>query len=129
MYKCIDKTIYLRCEENCFEMRAPIVPRDIYILKEEGFTIYVETSKNRIYKDDEYAFEGAILTTKKWYDPLFKNALIIGLKDVVELDKLSNHNFEYILASDIILPSNSSKKLNNSFDFSFTCVIIGISNS
>ena len=106
MYKCIDKTIYVRCEENCFEMRTPIVPRDINILKEEGFTIYIETSTNRIYNDDEYESEGAILTTKKWYDPLFKNALIIGLKDVVELDKLSNHKHLYF--------SHTYKNQNNS---------------
>jgi saccharopine dehydrogenase (NAD+, L-lysine-forming) len=95
MYKQIYKIIYLRCEENYFEMRTPIVPKDIIILKEEGFTIYIETSTNRIYKDDEYELEGAIITTKKWYDPLFKNALIVGLKNVVELDKLSNHNHMY----------------------------------
>ena len=59
--------IYIRSEINLNEHRCPIVPQHISKLKELGYSIYIESSKNRVYSDAEYQKEGAIITTNKWY--------------------------------------------------------------
>lgn len=91
--KC--NVLYIRNENNEKEYRTPIVPKDVQILISLGYAVYIESSKHRIFKDAEYVKCGAIITIEKWYMPMFKNALIIGLKDVVELDKLDYHNHMY----------------------------------
>ena len=89
------KIIYLRCEINDNEKRTPIIPSDIPKLIYSGFVIYVESSQNRIYSDIDYLNEGAIITHKPWFHSDFQYALIIGLKEIRELDKLSNHKHLY----------------------------------
>jgi alanine dehydrogenase len=51
--------IYLRCEINENEKRTPIIPTHVPKLLENGFVVYVETSKNRVFTDNEYLNEGA----------------------------------------------------------------------
>jgi len=87
--------IYVRNEYNELEHRTPIIPIHIPILLKLGFIIYIQSSNHRIYSDKEYLFNGAIITDMNWYEPLFKNALIIGLKDIKQIDKLSNHKHLY----------------------------------
>jgi len=87
----ISVLIYLRAELNANEFRCPLIPSDIKKLIENGFKIFIEASKYRIYKDEEYEKIGAIITSKPWHDNEFKNALIIGLKEISNLDKLDNH--------------------------------------
>ena len=95
-YGKIDKIIYIRREYNEFEYRTPIVPSDINNLIHMGFVVYVQTSEHRIFLDNEYKENGAIITEKYWYDDLiFNNALIIGLKDIEDLHKLSHHRHLY----------------------------------
>lgn len=98
--------LYLRSELNNFEYRTPIIPDDINKLINNGFIVFVESSKYRIYKDDDYKKAGAIITNNKWYDSIFNNALIVGLKEIDLLDKLSSHIHIYF--------SHSYKKQNNS---------------
>ena len=102
--------LYIRCENNQDEYRTPIIPEHVEILIKNGFTIYVETSKNRIYTDIEYFNKGAIITTEKWY--LFKNALIIGLKEI-NLEKLNGHTHMYF--SHSFKNQINSKNILNSF--------------
>ena len=87
--------IYIRAELNPNEHRCPIVPNDIKQLIEQGYILYVESSTNRIYSDDEYLKNGGIVTNKKWYLDEFKNGIIIGLKELSNLDKLDNHIHVY----------------------------------
>lgn len=87
--------LYIRGEINNNERRTPIVPTDIPLLLSRGFIVYVESSNNRIYKNDEYLTEGAILTTKEWCDPLFKDAYIVGIKKINNMENLSNHTHVY----------------------------------
>jgi len=94
-YGKIDKIIYIRREYNEFEYRTPIVPCDINNLIHMGFVVYVQTSKHRFFLDNEYKENGAIITEKYWYDSIFNNALIIGLKDIEDLHKLSHHRHLY----------------------------------
>lgn len=87
--------IYLRAELNENEFRCPLIPSDIKQLIDYGYKVYVESSKYRIYEDNEYKKVGAIITIKSWYDNEFKNGLIIGLKEISDLDKLDKHKHIY----------------------------------
>lgn len=105
-----NKTIYLRAENIPSECRTPLVPRDISILSQAGFTIYVQSSTTRIYSDQEYSVSGAHITDLSWTDHLFQDVLIIGLKTLPDLDQLSGHRHLYFAhsfknqsGSDIIL--------------------------
>ena len=102
----MNKIIYIRAECNNDEYRTPIIPIHVKILINNGFNIYIQASASRIYADSDYEKQGAIITTKLWYDDLFKEALIIGLKEIPNLDKLNNHTHLYF--------SHSFKNQSNS---------------
>lgn len=86
------KVIYLRSESNRNEKRTPITPSDCSKLFANGFLLYVQKSRHRVYSDQEYEENGAIITDLPWYDPIFQHSLIIGLKEFPELDRLSQHS-------------------------------------
>lgn len=88
-------TIFLRSEDLPNECRTPLIPSDVKKLLRNGFQVYVQTSKNRVYKDDLYSKAGAVLTTQKWYNPNYKTALIVGLKEFFDLSKLDKHTHVY----------------------------------
>jgi len=125
MTENIFKKIYIRKENIYPEARVPIVPDDIIKLMNIGFTVFVESSENRIYDDDCYERCGAIITTKLWYDDEFKKFLIIGLKELQDLDKLDWHKHIYFSHSykgqpgaDVIL-SKFSKSNSVIYDFEY----------
>jgi saccharopine dehydrogenase (NAD+, L-lysine-forming) len=88
---CLFKpVIFLRDEINANEFRCPLVPKDIGLLVENGFVIYVQRSTHRIYSDEEYEKAGAMLTDLSWFHDIFRHALIIGLKC------FSDKDFDYL---------------------------------
>jgi len=87
--------LYIRNERNINEHRTPLIPRHVKDLINNGFIIYIQSSVHRIYTDLEYTLVGATITNKCWHDSLFNNALIIGLKDFINLHKLSYHTHIY----------------------------------
>jgi saccharopine dehydrogenase (NAD+, L-lysine-forming) len=82
--------IYLRSETYENEFRAPLVPDDVRELIQEGFTVIVEKSNKRIFRDIQYLAAGARLTRKKWYDQNTET-IIIGIKELDRLDLLKSH--------------------------------------
>jgi len=86
------KVIYLRSESNRNEKRTPVTPVDCSKLSKNGFLIYVQKSPHRIYSDQDYEENGAILTELPWFDPIFQHSLIVGLKEFPELDRLAGHS-------------------------------------
>jgi saccharopine dehydrogenase (NAD+, L-lysine-forming) len=88
-------TIYIRNETRKNEHRTPIVPSDIFTLKQCGYTVYVEKSDTRCFKDVEFEASGAIITDKSWIE--FPDALIVGIKELKEedMDLLENHTHVY----------------------------------
>ena len=98
--------IYIRKEIIDNEYRTPLIPRDIKKLIDKGFIIYVQTCKKRVYTDNVYRNSGAIITSDKWYEPKFKNAIIIGIKELDNLEKLNNNTHIYF--------SHTFKNQNNS---------------
>lgn len=105
--------IYIRAELNPNEYRCPIVPHDIKKLIEYGYIVYIESSTSRIYTNEEYIKNGAILTNKKWYSDEFNQGIIIGLKELSNLDKLNNHIHVYF--SHSYKNQNNSNEILNSF--------------
>jgi saccharopine dehydrogenase (NAD+, L-lysine-forming) len=89
------RILYIRSETIKNEHRTPIVPKDIPLLLSYGYTVYIESAHSRIYNDSEYSYNGAIVTEKKWWDSLFQNAYILGLKEVADIDKLDSHTHVY----------------------------------
>jgi len=83
--------LYIRKEVNENEYRTPLTPHDLANLIKQGWTVYVESSDNRIYKDDEYSKIGCIVTKNKWYNNEYNKGIIVGLKELTNLDKLYNH--------------------------------------
>lgn len=119
------KVIYLRGESNRNEKRTPITPSDCCKLSENGFLIYVQKSHFRIYSDQEYEENGAIVTDLPWYDQMFQHSLIVGLKEFPELDRLSkhshlffSHSFRKQANSDKILDAFCSTQ-SKLFDFEY----------
>jgi len=98
--------IFLRNEVYENEIRTPLIPSDIKILINNNFTVFVESCPYRIYADELYEKEGAIITLDKWYDIKYKNFIIIGIKELNYLEKLNKHTHLYF--------SHSYKKQKNS---------------
>lgn len=86
----MSKLIYIRKEVNLIEYRTAFIPSDIKTLIKNNFIVYIEKSKYRIYCDEEYEINGAILTEKPWWENEFKDFLIVGLKEI-DLNKLNGH--------------------------------------
>ena len=76
-------------------MRTPIVPGDVPFLIQNAFTVYIQSSSTRIYSDNDYSKKGAIVTREEWFHPMFRTALIVGLKELDNLDKLNRHTHIY----------------------------------
>jgi saccharopine dehydrogenase (NAD+, L-lysine-forming) len=89
------KCILIRKETVENEIRTPLIPKDVERLIQNGYTIYVQSSKTRIYPDSQYEKAGAIITEKPWHTAQFNNYLIIGLKALPDLDQLNNHTHIY----------------------------------
>ena len=91
----IKKNIYIRNEININEKRSPIVPYDICKLINFGYKVWVQKSFHRIFTNEEYENNGAIITELNWFDPKFKDFIIVGLKELDNLDKLNSHTHLY----------------------------------
>ncbi len=89
------KKIFIRKETHLHEYRTPLVPKDIKTLIQAGFTVFVQSSSDRIYKDSEYEIAGALLTTDEWHAYNYQDALILGIKELDHLEKLHRHTHAY----------------------------------
>jgi len=98
--------IFLRNEMCENEIRTPLIPADVKILINNNIIVFVESSQYRIYADELYEKEGAIITIDKWYDKKYNNCIIIGIKELNYLEKLNKHTHLYF--------SHSYKKQQNS---------------
>lgn len=89
------KKIYIRKEINSKELRAPLVPSDVKKLIDLDYCVIVQSSPFRFFHDDEYENSGAIITNLEWYNEKFNDYLIIGIKELDNLDKLNSHTHLY----------------------------------
>ncbi len=111
------KSIFLRKEVYPNEFRCPIVPNDVKILRENGFKVIVQSSSFRCFSNYEFEKAGAIITDENW--SFFPNSLIIGLKELDNIEKLNanthiyfSHTFKNQTGSEIILDFFAKSKSN-----------------
>jgi saccharopine dehydrogenase (NAD+, L-lysine-forming) len=87
--------LFIRKETYPNEHRTPLTPSDVGILIRSGFSVFVERSEKRVYKDEEYEKEGATLTPFPWNFPYYKSCLILGLKELENIEILDQHSHAY----------------------------------
>jgi len=88
--------IFIRKEIYPNEYRTPLVPDDITNLLNCGFShVYIESSDNRIFTDEEYNKNGGLIVKDEWYHPKYQDCLIIGIKQLPFIDKLNSHTHIY----------------------------------
>lgn len=71
----------IRETKNKWERRVPLNPAAVRELIEKGFEVAVQSSSNRIYKDEEYRAVGAVIS-----EDLRSCDFIIGVKEIYEPD-------------------------------------------
>jgi len=89
----LNKKIWIRRETFYNEARCPLTPEGVGMLVKIGFTVIVESCITRCYSDGEFEKHGARLTKDPWY--VAKDYLIIGLKELLHLEKLDHHRHLY----------------------------------
>jgi saccharopine dehydrogenase (NAD+, L-lysine-forming) len=123
----LNQIIFLRNEISENEFRTPLIPSDIQILIKNNYIVYVQASSHRIYPDILYQKEGAIITTDNWYNEKYNKCLIIGIKEINNLDKLNNHTHLYFShcfkkqknANIILNAFKESNSIIHDFEFFF----------
>jgi len=78
------KPLWLRAETKEYEQRTPLIPSDAKQLVDQGHTVHVEISKDRIFKDEEYRSAGCQLVDPDSWRSAHLNAFILGLKELPE---------------------------------------------
>ncbi len=108
--KSLSFSIYIRDEISKSEIRTPLTPIHVKKLLDLGCKIYIQSSDKRIYSNNEYKKIGAIITQKPWYHVDFLHFIILGLKELDNIDKLIlhthiyfSHSYQNQTGSDLIL--------------------------
>jgi saccharopine dehydrogenase (NAD+, L-lysine-forming) len=86
--------IILRAEYRK-ESRTPLVPCDAQKIIENGITVYVEKSDDRVFTDEEYKKVGCVIIEKHdWTKYANCYTLIVGLKELpLDIDYGNGNNF------------------------------------
>ena len=113
------KKIYLRKEYYNNEYRTPLIPNDINILIKNNFIVYVQSSNNRCFEDNEYYINGAIIVYDDWYN--YNDCLIIGIKELNFIENLINKNnntYTHLYFSHTYKNQTNSKYILEKFKYS-----------
>ena len=78
--------LHLRSESKPLEYRSALTPATTKALIDAGYTVHVERSPDRIFKDPEYEAVGATLVPTGSWTSAPKDHIIIGLKELPEDD-------------------------------------------
>jgi len=79
------KMIWLRDETKPFEERSALTPEAAKTLMILGHDVIVESSKNRVFKDEEFSRLGCkIVPSNSWINEAPSGAIILGLKELEE---------------------------------------------
>ena len=87
------KKIFIRNEIYENEYRCPIIPNDIQKLVNNGYNIYVQSSNTRCFEDNSFLKAGAVVVNNNW-EP-YNDFLIIGIKELENIEKLNSHSHVY----------------------------------
>lgn len=89
------KSIWLRKETKSGEERSPLSPQGVKQLSELGIKVFVESSEQRVFKDQEFIDVGAEVVFGESFESAPENALIIGLKELPQSSKALSHEHLY----------------------------------
>ncbi|KAL9007796.1 MAG: hypothetical protein Q9173_007010 [Seirophora scorigena] len=84
-------TIHLRSECKPLEYRSALTPSAAKSLLDKGYTINIERSPARIFKDEEFEAAGATLVPEGSWPTVPESHLILGLKELPEEDTPLKH--------------------------------------
>lgn len=99
MKKTYKRLLWLRHETKAFEERTPVTPKACRTLIKLGHKVAVESSKSRIFTDEEYSKVGCeIVKTGSWITAP-TDAFILGLKDLPNDTFPLNHRHIYFAHS------------------------------
>ena len=79
-------TLHLRSETKPLEHRSALTPAVVRKLLDNGFTVNVERSPERIFDDEEFASVGAKLVEEGSWPNEPAETIIIGLKELEDKD-------------------------------------------
>ncbi len=83
----LGKTVWLRHETKPFERRSALTPEACRTLAMLGHNVVIESSANRIYKDEEFKRLGLkIVKPNSWITDAPKGAIVVGLKELEDQD-------------------------------------------
>lgn len=87
--------VWLRAESKLHERRTPLVPTDAARLKKAGFEVTVESSRDRIFADDDYARAGCTIVPAHTWTNAPDDAWILGLKELPTTPTSLRHRHVY----------------------------------
>lgn len=87
------KKLFIRNEIYENEYRCPIVPNDIQKLINFGYIVYIQSSNTRCFDNIEFKNAGAIIVDNNWES--YNDFLIIGIKELENIEKLNYHSHIY----------------------------------
>ncbi len=77
-------------DKSIFERRVPIVPEDVGRLVKKGYKVIVEPSSHRVFKDEEFEKEGAVISKD-----LSEAKVIFGVKEIPTAKLLKNKTYMF----------------------------------
>jgi saccharopine dehydrogenase (NAD+, L-lysine-forming) len=88
------KTLWLRREDKSGEARVALTPDGARTLTSQGVPVFVERCPHRVFRDEDYAAAGAVLTDLPWWQAP-ADAVVLGLKELAESDTPIQHTHVY----------------------------------
>ena len=83
----LNRLLWLRHETKAHEQRVALTPEHAKALIEQGHTVIVEKSPNRVFQDSYYAQMGCeLVPANSWKTNAPEDATILGLKELEEED-------------------------------------------
>lgn len=105
---------WLRQETKNNERRTPLTPGDASkLIQESGCTIHVESSKDRIFKDEDYKNAGCKIVKPNSWKNAPEQDFILGLKELPEEETPLVHN--HIFFAHIFKGQEGSEKVFKRF--------------
>ena len=83
--------LWLRTETKTGERRSPLAPQHAAELVKAGVSLTVERSVRRIFPDEQYRREGAVLAEPGSWVSAPPDAYILGLKELPDGDQPLKH--------------------------------------
>ena len=106
---------WLRQETKANERRTPLTPEDAKsLIQQSGSTIHVESSTDRIFRDEDYRNAGCKIVEPESWRKAPEQDFILGLKELPDEDEPIYHNHIYF--AHIFKGQEDSAKIFSRFE-------------